>query len=120
MTILIVVLIILLVLSIINNYYMYQYNYNESCPTKYIYSTKLPENVKFSTITFFYKDKTFKKCHKDDYKITDVPIRQEGEMAVKNILNNLDKNKNIKYIINKSNSNVLEVQETDYLKLRQL
>ena len=60
MTILIIVLIILLVLSIINNYYMYQYNYNESCPTKYIYNTKLPENVKFSTITFFYKDKTFK------------------------------------------------------------
>ena len=41
-------------------------------------------------------------------------------MAVKNILNNLDKNKNIKYIINKSNSNVLEIKETDYLKLRQL
>ena len=120
MTILIIVLIILLVLSIINNYYMYQYNYNESCPTKYIYNTKLPENVKFSTITFFYKDKTFKKCHKDDYKITDIPIRQEGEMTIKNILDNLDKNKNIKYIVNKSNSNNLEIGEKDYLKLRQL
>ena len=99
---------------------MYQYNYNETCPTKYIYNSKLPEDIKFSTITFFYKDKTFKKCHKDDYKITDVPIRQEGEMTINNMLSNLDKNKNIKYIINKVNSNTLNVSEQEYLKLRQL
>ena len=120
MTILIIVLLILLVLSVVNNYYMYYYNYAESCPTKYIYSTNLPEDLKFSTITFFYKDKTFKKCHKDDYKITDIPVRKEGEMAIKSMLSNLDKNNNLNYIINKNNSNTLELSEHDYLKLRRL
>ena len=118
MTILIIVLIILLTLSIINNYYMY-YFCNESCPTKYIYSTNLPENLNFQTITFFYKNKKFKKCYKDDYKITDIPIRKEGEMILKNILDNIN-DKDMKYIINKSNSNTLNITEKEFLNLRNL
>lgn len=119
MIILIIILIILLSLSIINNYYMYIYSYKDSCPTNYIYTSNLPENLKFQTITFFYKDKKFKKCHKDDYKITDIPIRVEGEMTLKNILDNINP-KNIKYIINKSNSNTLNISEKEYLNLRNL
>ena len=114
MTILIVVLMILLILSVVNNYYMYYYNYKESCPTKYIYNSNLPEDLKFTTITFFYKDKTFKKCHKDDYKITDVPVRKEGEMIIQNMLNNFDKNSSLNYIINKNNTNTLDISEQEY------
>ena len=110
---------ILLSLSIINNYYMYYFCYNESCPSKYIYNQNIPQNLNFKTITFFYKDKKFKKCHRDDYKITDIPIRQEGEMILKNILENVN-NKNIKYIINESNSSTLNISEKEYLKLRNL
>ena len=117
MIILINVLIILLILSIINSYYMYYYTYKESCPSKYIYSANIPENLNFQTITFFYKDKKFKKCHLDDYKITDIPIRKEGEMTLKNILDNIN-DKNIKYIINKTNSNTLNISEKEYLNLR--
>jgi hypothetical protein len=116
MSILIVILIILLVLSIINNLYMYHYNYNESCPDKYIYQGNLPKNIKFKTITFFYKDAVFNKCHKNDYKLTDVPIRDEGEMTLTNMLEKL--NNKVKYIINKNNTTPLQISELDYLKLR--
>lgn len=119
MIILIIVLIILLTLSIINNYYMYLYSYKDSCPSNYIYTSNLPQNLKFQTITFFYKDKKFKKCHIDDYKIDNIPIRQEGEMIIKNILDNVNQ-KNIKYIINKSNSNTLNISEKEYINLRNL
>tara|TARA_B100000902_G_C27311603_1_gene918766 strand:- start:2103 stop:2462 length:360 start_codon:yes stop_codon:yes gene_type:complete len=119
MTILIVVLIILLVLSIINNFYMYHYNYNESCPKNYIYSGNLPKNLKYKTITFFYKDNKFNKCHKNDYNKSDIPIRYEGDMTLNNMLSNLN-NKKIKYIINNDNILPLEISELDYLKLRNL
>ena len=99
---------------------MYQSIYNESCPKKYLYNSNLPENLKFLTITFFYKDEPYKKCHKNDYKIDNIPIRKEGEMIIENILDNLNLNKNIKYIINKTNSNVLDISEKDYLKLKKL
>tara|TARA_Y200000002_G_C22619595_1_gene637556 strand:- start:537 stop:833 length:297 start_codon:yes stop_codon:yes gene_type:complete len=98
---------------------MYYYSYKESCQYNYIYDANLPKNLKFKTVTFFYKDKKFKKCHKDDYKITDIPIRQEGEMVLKNILDNIN-NRNIKYIINESNSNALNISEKEYLSLRNL
>ena len=75
MTILIIILIILLTLSIINNFYMYNYNYKESCVEKYVYSLDLPKDLKYKTITFFYKDKTFKKCFKDVTAIVQVLYR---------------------------------------------
>jgi hypothetical protein len=118
MTILIVVLIILLVLSIINNFYMYHYNYNELCPEKYIYSGNLPKNLKFKTITFFYKNTNFNKCHKNDYNISDIPIRYEGDMILNDVLSKL--NNKVKYVINKENASPFKISELDYLKLRNL
>jgi len=120
MTILIIILIILLTLSIINNFYMYNYNYKESCVEKYVYSLDLPKDLKYKTITFFYKDKTFKKCFKDDYKLTDIPIRQENEMLINNFLSSINNNPEILYIINKNNSSSLKLNEINFLKLRNL
>ena len=118
MTIIIIVLIILLVLSIVNNFYMYHYNYNESCPEKYISNGNLPQDIRYKTITFFYKTDKFDKCHKNDYNLTEVPVRYEGDVLINNILSKLP-NK-LKYIINNNNTTPLKISELDYLKLRNL
>ena len=83
-------------------------------------SVQLPKDLKYKTITFFYKDKTFKKCFKDDYKLTDIPIRQENEMLINNFLSSINNNPEILYIIDKNNSSSLKLNEINFLKLRNL
>tara|TARA_X000000950_G_scaffold287647_1_gene400850 strand:+ start:7 stop:369 length:363 start_codon:yes stop_codon:yes gene_type:complete len=115
----IIILLILLTLSILNNFLMYKYGYTNECPTQYVQSAGLPKNVKFKTITFFYKDKLFNKCLNSDYLLETVPDRNEGEVAVDRIISQLDKDK-ILWVSNPNNSNELTINEVNHSNMLKL
>ena len=99
-----IILSILLILSILNTYYIYYFNYNFKCPKNYIYRNNIPDNIKFKTITFFYKNDIYKKCHKNDFNLNDIPIRNNFEMKFNNLIND-EQIKTIKDSLNKGGKN---------------
>ena len=116
---LIIILIILLLLSIINNFFMYKYSYKNICNDKFINLNDIPDDIKIKTITFFYKDKEYKKCHKNDFKNNNINYRCESEMKINNFLNSLNENK-IKYNLNKNYNSQLQIKESILTSIRNL
>ena len=114
-----IILLILLTLSIINNFLMYKYGYRNECPTSYVKTSGLPSNIKFKTFTFFYKDKPFNKCLKEDYLLEKIPDRYDGEVQLKSILNKLNNNK-VTWIKNDENINELYIDEVNYSNILKL
>ena len=115
----IIILLILLTLSIINNYIMYKYGIQKECNKLYVKSSQFPDNIKFKTITFFYKNKPFKKCIKEDYLLKEVPDRNDGEVEIESIIKKLNNNK-ITSIINEDNSNELHISQVNHSKIKNL
>ena len=114
----IIILSILLILSILNTYYIYYYNYNFKCPKHYFYKNNLPHNVKCKTITFFYKNDLYKKCHKNDYNINNTPIRNKFEMKFNNLINTLGND--FVYIVNHKNKPFIQPNEQQFIKIKKL
>lgn len=98
---------------------MYKYSYKNICFDKYINLTNIPDNIKFKTITFFYKDKEYQKCHKNDYKNSNINHRCESEMIINKFLNSLNKNK-IRYNLNNNNKSPLNIKESTLSSIRNL
>ena len=115
----IIILLILLTLSIINNFIMYQHGIKKECNKLYVSSENFPDNIKFKTVTFFYKDKPYKKCIKEDYMLQKVPDRNYGEVEINNILKKFNKDR-VSWIVNDINSNELDINEVNYTKIRNL
>ena len=114
----IIILSILLILSILNTYYIYYYNYNFKCPKYYFQNNNIPSNVKFKTITFFYKNDLYKKCHKNDYNIDNTPIRNKFEMKFNNLINTLGND--FVYIVNHKNKPFIQPNEQQFIKIKKL
>ncbi len=115
----IIILLILLTLSIINNFIMYKYSIEKECGKLYVNSSQLPSNVKFKTFTFFYKDKPYKKCIKQDYLLEKIPERNNGEVEIDNLMKKLDNNR-VTLIKNETNMNELFISEVNYTKIKNL
>ena len=113
-----IILSILLILSILNTYYIYYYNYNFKCPENYIYQNNIPHNIKFKTITFFYKNDIYKKCHKNDFNLNDIPIRNNFEMKFNNLLHKLGND--FVYIVNHKNTPFIQPNEQQFIQIRKL
>jgi hypothetical protein len=114
----IIILSILLILSILNTYYIYYYNYNFKCPLNYFYNNNLPHNIKFKTITFFYKNDLYKKCHKNDFNLDNTPIRNNFEMKLNHMIKTLGND--FVYIENKKNKPFLLPNEQQFIKIKNL
>lgn len=114
----IIILSILLILSILNTYYIYYYNYNFKCPKYYFNNNNIPSNIKFKTITFFYKNDLYKKCHKNDYNIDNTPIRNKFEMKFNNLINTLGND--FVYIVNHKNKPFIQPNEQQFIKIKKL
>ena len=114
----IIILSILLILSILNTYYIYYYNYNFKCPKYYFNNNNIPSNIKFKTITFFYKNDLYKKCYKNDYNIDNTPIRNKFEMKFDNLINTLGND--FVYIVNHKNKPFIQPNEQQFTKIRKL
>ena len=114
----IIILSILLILSILNTYYIYYYNYNFKCPKYYFNNNNIPSNIKFKTITFFYKNDLYKKCHKNDYNIDNTLIRNKFEMKFNNLINTLGND--FVYIVNHKNKPFIQPNEQQFIKIKKL
>lgn len=113
-----IILSILLILSILNTYYIYYYNYSFKCSKNYIYQNNLPSDIKFKTITFFYKNDIYKKCHKNDYNISNTPVRNNFEMKFNNLINKLGND--FVYIVNHKNTPFIQPNEQQFIKIKNL
>ena len=111
----VVILIILLIISIGNNYFTYKFlNFKNN-----YYINNFPSDFRFMTITFFYKNKIFDMCHKNDKEKSDIKIRNYHEMNILNLLEKLDKD-NIYYIVNRNNKNYLYLNDIQNDKLKKI
>ena len=126
MTFIIILLIILLSISISNNYLLYQRKaVIGNCPKVIINDINLPENTAYKNITFFYKKKPYKMCHKNDLRNNidcKLQKRYEGEMFIENILSNL-KNKHsdmIYYLVNNQNKTTINFSDQNIIDLKHL
>lgn len=113
-----IILTILLILSILNTYYIYYYNYNFKCPKNYIYQNNIPQHIKFKTITLFYKNDIYKKCHKNDFNLNNIPIRNNFEMKFNNLLSKLGND--FVYIVNHKNTPFIQPNEQQFTQIRKL
>jgi hypothetical protein len=83
-----------------------------------VFQNNIPHNIKFKTITFFYKNDIYKKCHKNDFKLTNIPIRNNFEMKFDNIINKLGND--FVYIVNHKNTPFISPNEEQYTRIRKL
>lgn len=110
-------LLILLIISITNNYFTYKFSKYKN--SNKFYLNNVPSNLRYMTISFFYKDKEFDMCHKNDNEKSDIKIRNYNEMNIFNVLEKLNKD-NIYYIVNRNNKNYLYLNDIINDKLKKI
>ena len=124
MTWFIMILIILVFISTINNFIMYKKTESKiNCPNEFISYKK--DNLKFRNITFFYKDKIYEKCKKNDYKDkidSDNIQRYQYDVIIDDLINYIKKKyKNKIYIIENNNNNTqLNISDQDFTNINTL
>lgn len=102
MIILIIILILLLIISIINNFYMYNYNSKIHPDVKKQFNDV---NLKAVTLTILHNNnQLLGKCLKKD-KQKNISNRLKTDFYIQKLLEDLKIN-NIKYIINYNNTNI--------------
>ena len=96
-------------------------NYPNIQRAKIINSNLIPKNIKFNTITFFYKDNQYNQCHKDDFRNNIYSKdRIKGEMILNNMLDKIEQNysNQIYFIKNNNNLNKETISDNHILNIR--